>query len=228
MRISPNAAQRGALIVFEGCDRSGKTTVCERLVKHLNDTKQLGKDDKESAKMMRFPDRTTKLGQVIDGYLQNKEELNDHVIHLLFSANRWEKKSEMKKALEAGQHVIIDRYAFSGVAFSAAKEGMDLEWCRQPDRELPKPDLVCFLDVSPEEASKRGNYGNEKYEKVEFQAKVRDNYKKLEEDNWEVIITDGKTLDQVFEEVESVVKNVLAAEKETIQPLWPMNQLIQI
>ena len=226
MRITPNAAQRGALIVFEGCDRSGKTTVCERLVKHLNDTKQLGKDDKESAKMMRFPDRTTKLGQVIDGYLQNKEELNDHVIHLLFSANRWEKKSEMKTALEAGQHVIIDRYAFSGVAFSAAKEGLDLEWCRQPDRELPKPDLVCFLDVSPEEASKRGNYGNEKYEKVEFQAKVRDNYKKLEEDNWEVIPTDGKTLDQVFEKVESVVKNVLAAEKETIQPLWPMNQLV--
>jgi len=222
MRITPNAAQRGALIVFEGCDRSGKTTVCERLVKHLNDTKQLGKDDKESAKMMRLPDRTTKLGQVIDGYLQNKEELNDHVIHLLFSANRWEKTSEMKKAFEAGQHVIIDRYAFSGVAFSAAKEGMDLEWCRQPDRELPKPDLVCFLDVSPEEASKRGNYGNEKDEKDEFQAKVRDNYKKLEEDNWEVIPTDGKTLDQVFEEVESVVKNVLAAEKETIQPLWPI------
>ena len=43
MRITANAAQRGALIVFEGCDRSGKTTVCERLVKHLNDTKQLGK-----------------------------------------------------------------------------------------------------------------------------------------------------------------------------------------
>jgi len=222
MRITANAAQRGALIVFEGCDRSGKTTVCERLVKHLNDTKQLGKDDKESAKMMRFPDRTTRIGQDINDYLQNETELNDRVIHLLFSANRWEKESEMKKALNAGQHVIIDRYAFSGVAFSAAKEGMDLEWCRQPDRELPKPDLVCFLDVSPEEASKRGDYGNEKYEKIEFQAKVRDNYKKLKEDNWEVINTDGKTLDQVFIEVENIVKNVLTSDKGNIQPLWPM------
>ena len=89
--------------------------------------------------MMRFPDRTTRIGQDINDYLQNETELNDRVIHLLFSANRWEKESEMKKALNAGQHVIIDRYAFSGVAFSAAKEGMDLEWCRQPDRELPKP-----------------------------------------------------------------------------------------
>jgi len=223
MRPFTNAAQRGALIVFEGCDRSGKTTVCERLVKQLNDTKQLGKDDQESAKMMRFPDRTTKIGQIINDYLQSeKEELDDHGIHLLFAANRREKLSEMKKALNAGQHVIIDRYAFSGVAFSAAKDGMDLEWCRHPDRGLPKPDLVCFLDVSPEEASKRGDYGNEKYEKIEFQAKVRDNYNKLIEDNWEVINTDGKTLDQVFMEVENTVKNVLVTDKGNIQPLWPM------
>ena len=83
-------------------------------------------------------------------------------------------------------------------------------------------DLVCFLDVSPEEASKRGDYGNEKYEKIEFQAKVRDNYKKLKEDNWEVINTDGKTLDQVFIEVENIVKNVLTTDKGNIQPLWPM------
>ena len=43
------------------------------------------------------------------------------------------------KALDAGQHVLIDRYAYSGVAFSAAKAGMDLDWCRGPDRGLPKP-----------------------------------------------------------------------------------------
>jgi len=225
MKITANTAQRGALIVFEGCDRSGKTTVVDRLVKQLNGTKQLGKDDQEPAKMMRFPDRTTRIGQDINDYLQNKKtELNDREVHLLFSENRREKETEMKEALNAGQHVIIDRYAFSGVAFSAAKEkeGMDLEWCRQPDRGLPKPDLVCLLDVSPEEASKRGDYGNEKYEKIEFQAKVRDNYRKLKEDNWEVINTDGKTPDQVFMEVEKIVKNILVTDKGNIQPLWPM------
>ena len=40
MRI---AAQRGALIVFEGCDRSGKTTAVKRLVDYLNDKHQLTK-----------------------------------------------------------------------------------------------------------------------------------------------------------------------------------------
>ena len=32
------AVKRGALIVFEGCDRSGKTTQVQRLVENLNST----------------------------------------------------------------------------------------------------------------------------------------------------------------------------------------------
>ena len=75
----------------------------------------------------------------------------------------------MKQALANGTHVIVDRYAFSGVAFSAAKPGIDFDWCRQPDRGLPRPDLVCLLDVSGEEAKKRGGYGDERYEREEFQ-----------------------------------------------------------
>ena len=35
-------------------------------------------------------DRTTDIGKVIDGYLTKKSELDDHAVHLLFSANRWE------------------------------------------------------------------------------------------------------------------------------------------
>jgi thymidylate kinase len=35
-------------------------------------------------------DRTTTIGQMIDAYLKGSNDLDDHVIHLLFSANRWE------------------------------------------------------------------------------------------------------------------------------------------
>ena len=35
-------------------------------------------------------DRTTQTGKMIDSYLQHKSDLDDHAIHLLFSANRWE------------------------------------------------------------------------------------------------------------------------------------------
>lgn len=40
--------------------------------------------------LMSRADRTTAIGQLIDGYLKSHVELDDHAIHLLFSANRWE------------------------------------------------------------------------------------------------------------------------------------------
>ena len=107
------------------------------------------------------------------------------------------------------------------MAFTAAKEGMSFDWCRQPDRGLPKPDLVCFLDVSPEEAAKRGNYGDERYEKQDFQAKVRENYKKFQDDsNWVTIDTDGKSLDDIFDKVKSTCFKVINSDKGTIEKLW--------
>lgn len=36
-------------------------------------------------------------------------------------------------ALRAGTHVVVDRYAHSGVCFSSAKPGLDFEWCKKPD-----------------------------------------------------------------------------------------------
>ncbi len=101
------------------------------------------------------------------------------------------------------------RYAYSGVAFSSAKDGMDLEWCKNPDRGLPEPDLVCFLDVSPEEARKRGGFGQERYEKEAFQVKVRRRYEQLMEQDggsWRVLQTDGRSLDEVYAELLAVVQ----------------------
>lgn len=48
------------------------------------------------------------------------------------------------------------------------------------------PDLVLYLDMPIEEASKRGEYGAERYEKVEFQRKVSNVYSKLKDSNWKV------------------------------------------
>ena len=87
--------------------------------------------------------------------------------------------------LNNGTSVLVDRYAFSGVAFTAAK-GLDLEWCKNPDRGLPKPDLVLQLDVDEETAKKRGGFGEERYEKVEFQRQVRRLYAKLREEHSDV------------------------------------------
>jgi dTMP kinase len=201
--------RRGLLIAFEGCDRSGKSTICTRLAKTLN------------AEHFCFPGRLTPVGKMLDSYLRGTQNLDDHAVHLLFSANRWEKASDILRAVAEGKHVVVDRYAFSGVAFSAAKEGMDMEWCKQPDRGLPKPDLVCFLDVSPEVAKTRGGFGEERYEVADFQKRVRCNYNRLMDDSWTQIDTSHLTLDEVFDQVQKLIVAKLAvSDLDPVHQLW--------
>lgn len=45
----------------------------------------------------------------------------DEAIHLIFAANRWEMRDQILSDLKSGITLICDRYAFSGVAYSAAK-----------------------------------------------------------------------------------------------------------
>lgn len=80
------SARRGLLIAVEGCDRSGKTTQCQLLIKWLQDNLRV------QCEYIKFPDRATLIGGVINEYLTGKAHLNDQAIHLLFSANRWELK----------------------------------------------------------------------------------------------------------------------------------------
>lgn len=155
----PQQLSRGAFILLEGVDRCGKTTQSQRL---LNRLLAAGC----AAVAMRFPDRTTATGTIINNYLQSSQlHLDDHAIHLLFSANRWEAASTLTQHLKQGTTVVCDRYAYSGVAFSAAKVEhasgkriLDLEWCQAPDKGLPAPDCVIFLDLTQEQAEQRGGY----------------------------------------------------------------------
>lgn len=78
---------------------------------------------------------------------------------------------ELLRKLAAGTTLVVDRYAYSGVAFTAAKglPGLDRAWCMAPDAGLPAPDAVFFLSLTVEQAAARGGYGEERYEKADFQ-----------------------------------------------------------
>ncbi|KAI8435674.1 hypothetical protein MSG28_003934 [Choristoneura fumiferana] len=103
-----------------------------------------------------------------------QKELPDEAIHLLFSANRWEKMQELVKKLESGTSVVVDRYCYSGVAFSAAKG-------------LPEPDKVFFLTMPLESILQRNGFGQERYEVLTLQKKVSEMYNQLKDDQWAVL-----------------------------------------
>ena len=185
------AAARGAFILFEGVDRCGKTTQATRLVEHLN-------AKGHRAELWRYPDRTTSMGHMINAYLTSKVEMDDGAVHLLFAANRWEKRIAMEAKLAEGVTLVVDRYSYSGVAFTAAKQkpGLDLEWCRAPERGLPRPDALLYLQMPLETASTRGGFGEERYETLELQKLVKANFESLREDWWTVIDA-AQTMDAV-------------------------------
>ena len=153
-------------------------------------------------------------------HLTLAKELDDHAVHLLFSANRWELEQEIRNKLQRGTNVTIDRYANSGVAFSASKPSLSLDWCKQPDIGLPKPNLTCFLDVSEEVAMKRADFGSERYELTDMQRRVRENYARLRDPTWVTVSSDG-TIEEVETEVFNIViKELTKSDKGRIEKLW--------
>lgn len=191
---------RGCLILIEGLDRSGKSTQAEILTNNLN------------GELVKFPDRSTPIGKLINEYLVNSSfELPDEAAHLLFSANRWELQRSIVDVLQSGRHVVMDRYIYSGIAYSLAKLGLySQEWLYGPDKNLPKPDLTMFLTIDLAELSKRKGWGEERYEKEAFQKKVKECFLEIldpaVDSTIEIVDVGNLTIEQVTEKLARVVE----------------------
>lgn len=198
-----STASRGAFVLLEGGDRCGKTTQCARLVSHL-----MAKG--VQAEMWRFPDRTTAVGNVIDEYLCKKIELDDRAAHLLFAANRWEKQEEMMRKLQSGITLVVDRYSHSGVAFTAAKgvPGLDVDWCKASENGLVKPDCLLYLHAPVETAASRGGFGLERYENLDMQNRVKEQFELLKEEDW-VLIDANRTIEEVEVDVQRAAEKAV-------------------
>lgn len=91
---------RGAFILFEGIDRCGKTTQSKKISSFCVD------ELKKTTELIRFPDRESSIGHLINSYLQSTSNLNDQAIHLLFSANRWESSAGLEIKLNSGVNLV--------------------------------------------------------------------------------------------------------------------------
>ncbi|CAF0927853.1 unnamed protein product [Rotaria sordida] len=195
------ATKRGALIIFEGLDR------------------------------IAFPNRSTEIGSLIDNYLQRKIEFNDHTIHLLFSANRWECIDTMRTKLLQGYTLIVDRYAYSGIAFTQAK-GLDKNWCQSCDIGLLKPDLVLYFHRN-KQTNSLSYTGDERYETKSFQDKVEFYFEQLRlssSEQWQdinVLDNDNKNMrdkESIQNEIRLYVKDCINGIKNNhIDELWKHN-----
>lgn len=92
------------------------------------------------------------------------------------------------------------------------------------DMGLPSPDLIIQMDVDPSSAASRAGYGQERYEYLEFQNRVREGYVRLREGykECEWVVVNGNdgieaTGERILIEVTSRIDQLLGRERKTIQ-----------
>jgi len=132
------------------------------------------------------------------------EPVGDDVMALLYAADRLDHvRADILPRLEAGTHVICDRYRLSSYAYQGLTAGQD--WVRTLNIKAMPPDLTLFIDVPPEisqqRIASRGGYV-ELYETDERLRPIYTNYlaliEELKKEGENIITLDGTgTMEQV-------------------------------
>lgn len=142
------------LIVLEGLDGAGKSTQVKKLKEYLE--QKCG-----GCEYIHFPRYDAPVyGELISRFLRGDFGSNDAVhpqlVALLFAEDRHGAASQIKKLLEEGKTVLLDRYVYSNIAYQCAKLSDDKaaedlrRWIFKTefgDFAEPVADLNIFLDV---------------------------------------------------------------------------------
>jgi dTMP kinase len=207
--------RKGKIIVIEGIDKAGKGTqsslleqsglLQSRLV--INALKLSG----NVCTVMDFPDYTTPIGQEIRAFLDGKRNYTFETMHILMSANRWEKKKEIESLMENGTIIIMNRYYQSNLVYGVS-HGLNLKWLLNLDEGLPKEDVVIVLEVNPNTSYQRVPGNRDAFEiDRKLLTKVHKNYRKLAKQfNWK-IINGERVSGEVHNEIMKIVRKVIRA-----------------
>ncbi len=200
-RLLVEFTRKGKLLVFEGIDGSGKTTLTKKVADMLRSE---GKD----VLYLQEPG-DTEPGKKLRMYLKGELNLSKEEVLELFLADRRERvEKEILPGLKEGKWIVMDRYYLSTVAYQGA-QGFDLKDLMIKNETIaPIPDLVIFLDVAPTEALKRLNirqHDTSVFEKLEFLDKVYQNYRKILPNFKYAMIEARLDEEQAFHRVEDIL-----------------------
>lgn len=221
------------LIVLEGLDGAGKSTQVKKLKTYLESVCQ-------NLEYIHFPRYDSEvfgglIGKFLRGGFGSLDRVHPQLVALLFAEDRRTASPQIRKVLDNGGCVLLDRYVYSNIAYQCAKlsDSDEVEELRKwiADTEygsfgIPKPDLNIFLDVpisfveaslsSQREGDDHREYLNGEKDiheaDIEFQSKVRDMYRRqAAEDSSFITVNcsdeEGGMLppDRIFEKVKAIV-----------------------
>lgn len=186
------------LVVLEGLDGAGKSTQVKKLRNYLES--RFG-----ALEYIHFPRYDAPVyGGLISSFLRgdfgSNESVHPQLVALLFAEDRHGAAPAIRRHLDNGGTVLLDRYVYSNIAYQCAKLKDETkaealrDWIFNTEYgefSLPVPDLNIFLDVpigfvESKLKSQRGGADREYLEgaqdiheaDIEFQIRVRDMYRK--------------------------------------------------
>lgn len=151
----------GKFIVIEGLDGSGKATQTEILKNTLE-------AEGKTVKKLTFPDYDNESSALVKMYLggefgDNPDDVNAYAASAFYTVDRIASYLKFwKKDYENGACILADRYSTSNIIYQMSKLP-ESEWDSfiefQEDFEynkinVPKPDLIIYLDVEPDVSQK--------------------------------------------------------------------------
>jgi len=180
------------IIVFEGIDGAGKTTISKILYKFLR--------EKNYNTVLTQEPFTNEITELI-----KKSGWRDPVLlTLLFSADRaYHIKWLMDQKPEI---VIMDRYYYSTIAYQSVL-GVEEDWILNVNSKFPKPDITFLLDLNEEEALKR----LKKDDKFNFEEKitslklVRNKYLELARKYNFIVLDATNTIENIAKKASSII-----------------------
>ena len=148
-----------ALIVLESIDGSGKSTQFRHLCAHMD---QLGKEYTR----LQFPQYQKPSSSLLRMYLNGEfgtdpNDVNAYAAATFFAVDRYASyKTVWGGAFASGETILADRYTTSNAVHQGAKlQGAErsafFEWLDKFEHdlmELPRPDIVLYMDVPIEVA----------------------------------------------------------------------------
>jgi dTMP kinase len=206
--------------VLEGCDGSGTTTQLKLLSRRAAGlpgfppfyatAEPTGGPVGELIRRLLKESPPVPPGTGGDSAVSGETRVSPETLARLFAADRAEhlygSGGIVERCSARGELVVSDRYSPSSLVYQAVDCGEDLP--RILNESFPFPELLVYLDIDGETAIKRiaGRPEREIFERLEFQKKVREGYRKLlpkwKKSGVRVVFLDGAcSPEEVAEEV---------------------------
>lgn len=201
----------GKFIVIEGIDGAGGETQTKLLTEFL-------KNNGKNVLQISYPDYSGGIGNLIHEFLHGKHNFSADVQFALYAADMVKDKQKIFESLASDQIVVANRYLTSTLTYQSIA-GFETEKgiIFAENFNLPKPDVVIYIDIDSETSMKRKFGEKNSLDQFEsnkqFLEKVRARYlelanKKVFANKW-IVIDGKKSIEEVAKEIKEIVlKNI--------------------